>query len=496
MQSFLTLLRAGGGAGPPLAELAALAGRLCRDMQDDPAQVQPLVTAVLDSQLRLQLLDNVDVALACARALARQEQHQAACRLLEGCRAPGGSQELVQLWHDIHYLLAARRLGVPTLTPVQRFRCRKRNPPPPALCPDGPRSRTFPREVRQKLQDFAAGVSANPGKAERERLARETGLRAEQVSNWFANFRRRRRARVRSSEAPAPDPGGGERGAAPLQPQAPPAPAPGARTGLSGREESGPAPAAERPGGSWELRPPAPAFPGAETLPAPPARLYHEAPGHEPAALPPVCPGPGLCPLAAGGDLLGPPLAAPESWLMPLALASCTEVSPALVPGPVWPADTTAAMATVARSQLGTTGGSTQRSSRVPQRLRPLQSGRALDDRAPRGRRDGAALCPRPRPAGHPGVRSSRAGAADPPGGGRPGAETGAFLGAPGPAPGPSAGPGRARPPPPRVCRGADPARPPQVSPAAQVRWPEGQASSDAFWGASMLLALAGGGLD
>lgn len=50
MQSFLNLLRGGGAAGPPLEELVTLAGRVCRDLQDDPAQVQPFVTAVLDSQ--------------------------------------------------------------------------------------------------------------------------------------------------------------------------------------------------------------------------------------------------------------------------------------------------------------------------------------------------------------------------------------------------------------------------------------------------------------
>lgn len=44
-----------------------------------------------------------------------------------------------------------------------------RNPPPPSLCPGGLKSRNFPREVRQKLHDFASGVSANPSKAERVR---------------------------------------------------------------------------------------------------------------------------------------------------------------------------------------------------------------------------------------------------------------------------------------------------------------------------------------
>ena len=99
MQSFLRLLRDRGDAEPPLAELVTLAGRLCRDLQDDPAQVQPLVTAVLDSQLRLHLLDNADVALVCARVLAQQEQHQAACRVLEvGWSVRGGAER-----YNIHH---------------------------------------------------------------------------------------------------------------------------------------------------------------------------------------------------------------------------------------------------------------------------------------------------------------------------------------------------------------------------------------------------------
>ncbi|KAK1328204.1 hypothetical protein QTO34_011771 [Cnephaeus nilssonii] len=205
MQSFLQLLRESGGAGPPVEELVRLAGSLCRDLQDDLAQAQPLVTAVLESQLRLYLLDNKDVALVCARVLAQQEQHQAACRLLEGCWVPGGSQELVQLWNDIHYHLVMKRLGVATLTSVQKFRCRKRNPPPPSLCPEGLKSRNFPREVRQKLQNFASGVSSSPSKAEREALAVETRLTVEQVYNWFANYRRRQRAGLQHLE---PQPSG------------------------------------------------------------------------------------------------------------------------------------------------------------------------------------------------------------------------------------------------------------------------------------------------
>ncbi|XP_058387134.1 anomalous homeobox protein isoform X1 [Diceros bicornis minor] len=340
MQSFLKLLRGSEGAGPPLAELVTLAGRLCRDLQDDPIQVQPLVTAVLDSQLRLHLLDNADVALVCARVLTQQEQHQDACRLLEGCRVPGGSQELVQLWNDIHYRLVMKRLGVATLTPVQRFRCRKRNPPPPALCPGGLKSRNFSTEVRQKLHDFASGVSTNPSKAERESLASETSLSAEQVYNWFANYRRRQRALLQRAE-PAPDAAAdpGARARVPYAPRPPGRPRVGSGRGhrplwSAGREENGPVQSPETTQGPWEPLALSLDFSGDETMPQPVAprslqgaEMYQEGPGHGPATLPAVCPGSGLCPLAVGSDVLDPSLAAPESWLMSLALASSKEVS-------------------------------------------------------------------------------------------------------------------------------------------------------------------------
>ncbi|XP_054450175.1 anomalous homeobox protein isoform X1 [Pteronotus mesoamericanus] len=329
MQSFLKMLRGCGDTSPPLEELMTLAGRLFRDLQDDPAQMQPLVTAVLDSQLRLYLLDNEDVALACARMLAQQEQHQAACRLLEGCRVPGGSQELVQLWNDIHYRLAMKRLGVATLSPVQKFRCRKRNPPPPSLCPEGLKSRNFPREVRQKLHDFALAVSSSPSKDEREILAAETSLTVEQVYNWFANYRRRQRAGLQCTE-PA-----GDTAEDPLQPSRHCHPGFGCVhwPQWSG-EESEHARSLAATHGLWEPLALASDFSGDETMPKPltprslqGGEMYQEGPGHDPATLPPACPDAGLDALAACGDMLDPSSAAPKSWLTSLALASSRDVS-------------------------------------------------------------------------------------------------------------------------------------------------------------------------
>ena len=53
----------------PPAELVTLAGMLCQDMQYDLAKAQPLVAAILESQLHLHLLANVDVVLLYACVL-------------------------------------------------------------------------------------------------------------------------------------------------------------------------------------------------------------------------------------------------------------------------------------------------------------------------------------------------------------------------------------------------------------------------------------------
>lgn len=87
--------------------------------------------------------------------------------------------------------------------------------------------------------------------------------------------------------------------------------------------------------------------------------MYQEGPGHSPATLPHICPGPGLCPLTAGSDMLDPSLAAPESWLMSLALASSKEVSfQTGLDLMMRPTDATVAVSITALGETSTTGGS------------------------------------------------------------------------------------------------------------------------------------------
>ncbi|CAK6439910.1 unnamed protein product [Pipistrellus nathusii] len=460
MQSFLQLLREGGGAGTPVEELVSLAGRLCQDLRDDLARARPLVTAVLESQLRLRLLDNKDVALVCARVLAQQEQHQAACRLLEGCWVPGGSQELVQLWNDIHYHLAMKRLGVATLTSVQKFRCRKRNPPPPSLCPDGLKSRNFPRDVRQKLQSFASGVSSSPSKAEREALAAETSLSVEQVYNWFANYRRRQRASLQRSE---PEPSGlrhpGLGGAHP-----PP---------WAGGEDHGPARTLVTTQGLWQPPVLAPDVPGDETEPeslAPSSlqdgEMYPEGPGRNSSTLPATCPDPGLGGLAACSDFLDPPTA-PEPWLVSLTLAPPGDASAPtapLVPGHglrFWmpPSDASLSMSIATLAEPSSTGFPDPPSSHPQSTFLEEGPGTSVSHAGQAG-----SLLVTPLPPHAPELVLPQS--------------------APELAPAPSAFPG-----PVPAGQLIEPL------PSSQVPWPDRQASGDAFWVASMLLELAGGNL-
>ncbi|KAM9642284.1 LOW QUALITY PROTEIN: anomalous homeobox protein [Trichechus inunguis] len=430
----LTLLKESGDTCPPPAELVDLAGRLCQDFRGDLAQVEPLVEAVLGSPLRLHLLDREDVVVVCALVLVRQEQYQAACRLLEGCQMPGGSLELVKLWNDIHYRLAMRRLDVAMLTPVQKFRCRKRNPPPPSLCPEGLRSQNFPREV-QKLQDFASGVSTNPDKAQRETLSSETSLSEEQVYNWFANRRKQRALlqRVVSAQGTSAEgPGAWGRGPEPSHPSGDPHADPQCvdRSQWSGHEEKGPPRSPEPTQGQWAPLAPAPDLPGEEMLSRPlvprslkGGEMHQEGPGQDPATFTAICPGPGFCPLAAGSNMVDLSLAAPGLWLMSLALASSREAS--LQPGQL-----------VHSQDLG---------FRMP-----------WSDAAMTGFTD--------TPSGTPQSKYLEEGP-------DPAQATSSF---------------------PYPVFAMELSQP---QPSSQVQWPDGQATSDTFWGTQMLFEFSGGSL-
>ncbi|XP_044852675.1 anomalous homeobox protein-like [Mauremys mutica] len=199
MKRFMALLSKNENKDPPQAKLLDLAGQLCGDVQSVSPSLEKLVEAMMGCKLQEYFLTNISVVRACVLVLIHRGQHDTACRLLECCRVKE-KEELVQLWNEIHYHKDMEKHHTDSLTSVQKFRCRKRNPPPVSLCPEGTTNRNHPEKVRQTLQRFAANVTMYPNKNQRDTLAQDTNLKPIQVYNWFANYRRRQGAQLRRLE--------------------------------------------------------------------------------------------------------------------------------------------------------------------------------------------------------------------------------------------------------------------------------------------------------
>ncbi|XP_069727549.1 anomalous homeobox protein isoform X4 [Phaenicophaeus curvirostris] len=193
MERFMAMLNKNKNKDPPPTKLLDLAGQLCQDLQNSSPGLEELVEAMMGCKQKKHFLANIHVVRACVFVHIRNGQHDAACRLLEHCRVEE-KDELVQLWHEIHYRRFMEEHRTDFLTPLQKFRCRKRNPPPVSLCPEGLKNRNYSDEVRQQLHRFAAEVTTSPNKEQREGLARDMNLQPAQVYNWFANYRRRQKS--------------------------------------------------------------------------------------------------------------------------------------------------------------------------------------------------------------------------------------------------------------------------------------------------------------
>ncbi|NWX97065.1 ANHX protein, partial [Nothoprocta ornata] len=193
MKRFMAMLHRHKAKEAPPGQALELAGQLCRRFQSRSPALEQLVGAIMACKHAAHFLSNVHVVRACVWVHVRRGEHAAARRLLECCQAEE-KEELLQLWYEIHYQQVMEKQHTAFLTPLQRFRCRKRNPPPVSLCPEGLKNRNYPDEVRQQLHRFAAEVTPNPNKEQREELAQVMNLQPTQVYNWFANYRRRQKS--------------------------------------------------------------------------------------------------------------------------------------------------------------------------------------------------------------------------------------------------------------------------------------------------------------
>ncbi|KAM7034560.1 anomalous homeobox protein isoform 2-T2 [Acridotheres tristis] len=193
VNKFMAMLKKNENEHPPPTKLLTRAEQLCRELESSSPSLEKLVEAMMECKNKRYFLTNIHVVRACVSVHIHKGQYDAACRLLEYCKAEE-KEELVQLWHEIHYQRVMEKHQTDVLTPLQKFRCRKRNPPPISLCPEGLKNRNYSEKVRQHLYRFAAEVTANPDKKQRERLAQDMNLQPTQVYNWFANYRRRQKS--------------------------------------------------------------------------------------------------------------------------------------------------------------------------------------------------------------------------------------------------------------------------------------------------------------
>ncbi|NWY37984.1 ANHX protein, partial [Sylvia atricapilla] len=193
MKQFMAMLKLNENEHRPPTKLLNLAGQLCREFQSSSPSLEKVVEAMMGSKNNAYFLTNIHVVRACVSVHIHRGQHDAACKILEYSKAEE-KEELVQLWNEIHYRRVMEKQQKDFLTPLQKFRCRKRNPPPICLCPEGLKSRNYSEEVRQQLYKFAAEVTAHPNKKQREGLAQAMNLQPIQIYNWFANYRRRQKS--------------------------------------------------------------------------------------------------------------------------------------------------------------------------------------------------------------------------------------------------------------------------------------------------------------
>ena len=100
---------------------------------------------------------------------------------------------MIKIWDEARYLDEAKRTKK-ALTPLSRFRVRKRYPPPSTICSNGVRkTNTLPREATSCLKLWLMNHFNDPYPSanEKQQLAKISGLSHAQVKTWFANARRR-----------------------------------------------------------------------------------------------------------------------------------------------------------------------------------------------------------------------------------------------------------------------------------------------------------------
>ncbi|RUS82696.1 hypothetical protein EGW08_009533 [Elysia chlorotica] len=135
---------------------------------------------------------------AMIRLYVEEANYVNALCLLKNAKFEEKDESLIRIWDDIQYKLEELRKGR-SLTSLDRFRVRKRNPPPPSIRGEEWRriSSRLPQKATHLLRLWLNQHVKRPypNREQSEQLARQSGLSIHQVKLWFANARRNKQKR-------------------------------------------------------------------------------------------------------------------------------------------------------------------------------------------------------------------------------------------------------------------------------------------------------------
>lgn len=124
------------------------------------------------------------------KKLCKSKNYAEVYRIMKGFKfTKKYHQELKELWFETHYD-EAQSYRRKTLTPVFKYRIRKKNPPPLTIW-DGEQTSYCFRKSTRKLLEETFSKSQYPTTLEKQSLVDQTELNEEQICNWFKNHRQR-----------------------------------------------------------------------------------------------------------------------------------------------------------------------------------------------------------------------------------------------------------------------------------------------------------------
>ncbi|XP_077866968.1 uncharacterized protein LOC144355825 [Saccoglossus kowalevskii] len=176
------------------AQQISLAGMICQELQASQsyAQLEEFTRKELEGSKLDGYKTDERVYRAMISVFMQRKDYDEVQRLLENFPFRNGD-DLVDVWDEAHYQAKFKRDNKP-LTPLIKFRLRKKYPPPVNILPSQIRNTSSLSEsAKQVLESWFRKHPGSPYPTfeEKQELSKESCLTMTQVRTWFANLRRR-----------------------------------------------------------------------------------------------------------------------------------------------------------------------------------------------------------------------------------------------------------------------------------------------------------------